>query len=125
MDGAKDENMKTICICQRGRELPYLRFKRLTDEIILLDKFSDIIKRENQKKLQQFNTIMIAHRALTAYLGYDNIENNLDGTYLRKQTTLACRRTDYNKKPVLTSLKGQKSNIPGSTKDLQILMVQH
>lgn len=78
MDGAKDENMKTICICQKGREIPYQRFKRLTDKIILLDRFSDIMSRENQKKLQQLNTIMIAHRALTAYLGYDNIENNLN-----------------------------------------------
>jgi 5-formaminoimidazole-4-carboxamide-1-(beta)-D-ribofuranosyl 5'-monophosphate synthetase len=77
MDGAKDENMKTICICQKGRELPYQRFKRLTDEILLLDKFSDIINIENQNKLLQFNTIMITNRALTAYLGYDNIENNL------------------------------------------------
>ncbi|HXV45246.1 MAG TPA: DUF1246 domain-containing protein, partial [Nitrososphaera sp.] len=42
MDGAKDENMKTVCICQKGRDLPYRRFKRLADEIILLDKFADI-----------------------------------------------------------------------------------
>ena len=26
MDGAKDENMKTVCICQKGRDLPYRRF---------------------------------------------------------------------------------------------------
>jgi len=77
MDGAKDENIRTLCICQKGREIPYQRFKRLTDEIILLDRFSDIMSSENQKKLQQLNTIMITHRALTAYLGYDNIENNL------------------------------------------------
>ncbi len=77
MDGAKDENLKTICICQKGRELPYRRFKRLADEIILLDMFSDIIYPENQEKLRQSNTIMVAHRAFTAYLGYDNIENNL------------------------------------------------
>ena len=77
MDGAKDENMKTVCICQRGRDLPYRRFKRLADEIILLDKFSDIMNRENQEKLRELNTIMVAHRAFTAYLGYDNIENNL------------------------------------------------
>ena len=77
MDGAKDENIKTICICQKGRELPYRRFKRLADEIILLDKFSDIIYPENQEKLRQSNTVMVAHRAFTAYLGYDNIENNL------------------------------------------------
>lgn len=77
MDGAKDENMKTACICQKGRDLPYRRFKRLADEIILLDKFSDIMNRENQEKLRELNTIMVAHRAFTAYLGYDNIENNL------------------------------------------------
>jgi 5-formaminoimidazole-4-carboxamide-1-(beta)-D-ribofuranosyl 5'-monophosphate synthetase len=77
MDGAKDENLKTICICQKGREQPYRRFKRLADEIILLDKFSDILYAENQEKLRQFNTIMVAHRAFTAYLGYDNIENDL------------------------------------------------
>jgi 5-formaminoimidazole-4-carboxamide-1-(beta)-D-ribofuranosyl 5'-monophosphate synthetase len=78
MDGAKDEDMRTVCICQKGREIPYQRFKRLTDEIILLDKFSDVLNRENQEKLLHLNTIMIAHRAFTAYLGYDNIENNLE-----------------------------------------------
>jgi 5-formaminoimidazole-4-carboxamide-1-(beta)-D-ribofuranosyl 5'-monophosphate synthetase len=77
MDGAKDEGMKTVCICQKGRDLPYRRFKRLADEIILLEKFSDIMNRENQEKLRELNTIMVAHRAFTAYLGYDNIENNL------------------------------------------------
>jgi 5-formaminoimidazole-4-carboxamide-1-(beta)-D-ribofuranosyl 5'-monophosphate synthetase len=76
MDGAKDEGMKTICICQKGRDLPYRRFKRLADEIIILDKFSDILNRENQEKLRDRNCIMVAHRAFTAYLGYDNIENN-------------------------------------------------
>jgi 5-formaminoimidazole-4-carboxamide-1-(beta)-D-ribofuranosyl 5'-monophosphate synthetase len=78
MDGAKDEDIKTVCICQKGRELPYQRFKRLTDEIIILDKFSDILSQENQEKLMHLNTIIIAHRAFTAYLGYDNIENNLE-----------------------------------------------
>src|SRR5262245_37984219 len=77
MDGAKDENMKTVCICQKGRDLPYRRFKRLADEIILLDKFSDVMNRENQEKLRDLNVIVVAHRAFTAYLGYDNIENNL------------------------------------------------
>jgi 5-formaminoimidazole-4-carboxamide-1-(beta)-D-ribofuranosyl 5'-monophosphate synthetase len=77
MDGAKDENMKTVCVCQKGRDLPYRRFKRLTDEIILLDNFADIMNRENQEKLRELNVIMVAHRAFTAYLGYDNIENNL------------------------------------------------
>ena len=35
------------------------------------------MNRENQEKLRELNTILVAHRAFTAYLGYDNIENNL------------------------------------------------
>jgi 5-formaminoimidazole-4-carboxamide-1-(beta)-D-ribofuranosyl 5'-monophosphate synthetase len=77
MDGAKDENLQTICICQKGRDLPYRRFKRLSDQILVVEKFSDILNRENQEKMREINTIMVAHRAFTAYLGYDNIENNL------------------------------------------------
>jgi 5-formaminoimidazole-4-carboxamide-1-(beta)-D-ribofuranosyl 5'-monophosphate synthetase len=101
MDGAKDENLKTICVCQRGRELPYRRFKRLSDEIILLDKFSDILYQENQEKLRQTNTIMVAHRAFTAYLGYDNIENNFEvpifgnRTLLRAEERTASRNQYY------------------------------
>ena len=77
MDGAKDENIRTICICQKNRERPYRRFSRLSDEIISLDKFSDIINEEVQAKLRHSNTIIVANRAFTAYVGYDNIENNL------------------------------------------------
>lgn len=101
MDGAKDENMKTVCICQKGRDLPYRRFKRLADEIILLDKFSDIMNRENQERLRELNTIMVAHRAFTAYLGYDNIENNLkvpifgNRSLLRAEERTATRNQYY------------------------------
>jgi 5-formaminoimidazole-4-carboxamide-1-(beta)-D-ribofuranosyl 5'-monophosphate synthetase len=101
MDGAKDENMKTVCICQKGRDLPYRRFKRLADQIILLEKFSDILNRENQDKLRELNTVMVAHRAFTAYLGYDNIENNLkvpvfgNRSLLRAEERIAPRNQYY------------------------------
>jgi 5-formaminoimidazole-4-carboxamide-1-(beta)-D-ribofuranosyl 5'-monophosphate synthetase len=76
MDGAKDEKLKTVCICQKGRELPYLKYKRLSDELLIVEKFSDILFKENQEKLLNLNTIMISHRSFSVYLGYDNIENN-------------------------------------------------
>src|ERR1051325_8822600 len=66
MDGAKDEGLRTVCICQRGRELPYVRFKRLADQIILVDKFSDVLFKENQDKLRELNSILIHNRGLTA-----------------------------------------------------------
>lgn len=75
MDGAKDEGFKTVVVCQRGRELPYKMFKRIVDEMIVLDKFSDVTKEEIQEKLRRLNTIFIPHRSFTAYVPYDDIEN--------------------------------------------------
>ena len=76
MDGAVDEAIRTVCICQKGRETPYLRFKRLSDDVVVLDKFIDIINPQIQNKLRNLNVLMIAHRSFSVYIGYDNIENN-------------------------------------------------
>ena len=78
MDGAKDEGFKTICICEKGRELPYQKFGRLADEILILDNFSDLMYKENQDKLITSNTILVPHRSFVVYLGIDNIENSLN-----------------------------------------------
>ena len=101
MDGAKDERINSLCVCQKGRELPYTRFKRLKNEIILLDKFSDVTNSEVQEKLRQLNTLMIANRAFTAYLGYDKIENRLrvpifgNRRLLRAEERTATRNQHY------------------------------
>lgn len=76
MDGAKDENLQTVVVCQRGRETPYKRFSRIADEIIIVNKFKDMLSAKIQSKLRLLNTIIVPHRALTAYLGYKGIENN-------------------------------------------------
>lgn len=77
MDGAKDENLKTIVICQRGREKPYQRFNRLADRILILDNFKDILKEDIQRLLIDNSSILIPHRSFVVYLGYDAIENSL------------------------------------------------
>jgi 5-formaminoimidazole-4-carboxamide-1-(beta)-D-ribofuranosyl 5'-monophosphate synthetase len=76
MDGAKDEEMSTIVLCQKGREEPYKRFKRLADEIIILNKFNEMLYPKVQKYLRDTGTIVVPHRSLTAYLGYKPIENS-------------------------------------------------
>lgn len=77
MDGAKDEGFDTTVYCQRGREGPYKRFRRIADEIIVLDKFADMASQKNQQNMLDSGTIIVPHRSLTAYLGYDTIENNM------------------------------------------------
>jgi len=97
MDGAKDEGLRTVCVCQKGRELPYLRFKRLADEIILVDKFSDVVFKENQDKLREINAIMVPHRAFTAYVGYDSIENELLLPILGNRNLFRAEERNYDK----------------------------
>ena len=77
MDGAKDEGLNTIVFCQKGRETPYQRFDRIADEIMILEKFSDMSSAKNQRMLRATNSIIVPHRSLTAYLGYNVIENSL------------------------------------------------
>lgn len=77
MDGAKDENFRTTIICQKGREIPYKRFSRIADEIIIVNKFKDMMSSKIQSRLRSENTVIVPHRALTAYLGYDAVENKL------------------------------------------------
>uniref|UniRef100_A0A7C5UXY0 Formate--phosphoribosylaminoimidazolecarboxamide ligase family protein n=1 Tax=Ignisphaera aggregans TaxID=334771 RepID=A0A7C5UXY0_9CREN len=73
-DGAKDEGFKTVAICQKGREKPYLRFRRIVDIPVILDRFIDIIKPENIEFLRKNNVIFIPNRSFSVYVGYDNIE---------------------------------------------------
>ena len=77
MDGAKDEDIETIVFCQKGREVPYQRFNRIADNIKIVDKFKDMATSANQKLLRETNTLLVPHRSLTAYLGYDILENKL------------------------------------------------
>ena len=76
MDGAKDEGLSTVVFCQKGRELPYQRFSRIADEIIVVDKFKDMASNDTQKMLKDTSTIVVPHRSLTAYLGYQTIEDD-------------------------------------------------
>ncbi|GAB6147735.1 formate--phosphoribosylaminoimidazolecarboxamide ligase family protein [Stetteria hydrogenophila] len=73
-DGAKDEGFPTLAICQRGREKPYLRFRRVVDEAIVLDRFSQVALPENVELLRRRNALLVPNRSFAVYVGYDVIE---------------------------------------------------
>ena len=102
MDGAKDEGFKTVCVCQKGRETPYLRYKRLVDKMILLDNFSDISYKENQQKMLEMNSILVPHRALTAYVGYEIIQNELSIPLFGNRNLLRAEERTYQQNQVLS-----------------------
>ncbi len=75
-DGAKDENFKTIAVCRKGRELPYKRFSRIVDRLLVLDKYSDVARPEYIDFMRRLNTIFVPNRSFAVYVGYDAIEES-------------------------------------------------
>ncbi|MFQ5819149.1 MAG: formate--phosphoribosylaminoimidazolecarboxamide ligase family protein [Candidatus Heimdallarchaeota archaeon] len=73
--GAHAIGLKTVVVCQRGREKTYTRyFANLFDEILVLEKFNEICNPEIIDRLRELNTIFVPNRSFSVYVGYDNIE---------------------------------------------------
>lgn len=67
LKGARDEGIRNLVICERGREQPYERFG-VADDILLVDKWEawdDALEAE----LARRNAIIIPHGSFVAYLG--------------------------------------------------------
>lgn len=75
-DGAKDHGFRTIAVCQIGREKTYTRFKRVVDEVLLLDRFADVVRDTVVDVLRRNNAIFVPNRSFSVYVGYDNIERS-------------------------------------------------
>ena len=74
--GAKDEGLRTVCVCKKSDEIVYRRFP-VTDEIILVEDFKELLDNKVQEKLRKLNTILIPHGSFNAYLNLDEVMNNL------------------------------------------------
>ena len=86
-DGAVEEGFRTHAVCQKGRERTYTEYFRaerkngelkrgIVDSFDVYNKFNEILKIENQKKLRDKNTIFIPNRSFTSYCSIDDIESN-------------------------------------------------
>jgi 5-formaminoimidazole-4-carboxamide-1-(beta)-D-ribofuranosyl 5'-monophosphate synthetase len=74
--GAKEEGLRTVCVCKRGDEIVYRKFP-LVDQMVLVDNFRELLDEEVQEKLRKLNTILVPHGSFTAYLNTDEIKHKL------------------------------------------------
>ncbi len=86
-DGAVEEDFRTFVVCQKGREKTYTDYfkserengkliRGMVDEVLLLDKFKEIMSKENQEKLAENNVLFVPNRSFTSYVDMGEIENN-------------------------------------------------
>ncbi|HUS26667.1 MAG TPA: DUF1297 domain-containing protein [Nevskiaceae bacterium] len=78
--GAKREGFKTVVVAERGRDKTYSHYfrtkgdKGCVDEVILVEKFADIVKPEVQEQLRKLNTLFVHSRYFWVYCDYRAIE---------------------------------------------------
>ncbi len=87
-EGAKKEGYKTMVVAQKGRERTYLgpyrsrkRGEReigVVDELLLVDKFSQMADKDKQDFLKERGAIFVPNRSFAVYVGYDAIEKKFD-----------------------------------------------
>jgi len=102
--GAKKHGFKTLAVCQKGREKTYTKYYKTRDdgrgcidETIILDKFSDITKREVQEKLRKLNTVFIHNRYFWVYFDFHDIENNFNVPIYGTRSMLKLEERDVPK----------------------------
>ena len=100
-DGAVEEGFLTVAVCQKGREATYARYLRSqrdakgtpirgsVDEVMLLDKFANILDEKNQEWLRKNNVLFAPNRALTSYLPVQDVEEKLRLPLLGSRNLLA------------------------------------
>jgi 5-formaminoimidazole-4-carboxamide-1-(beta)-D-ribofuranosyl 5'-monophosphate synthetase len=74
LKGAKDEGFRTLLVCEKSRIGLYKRFNFI-DDMIVVDKFSEILEHFCQKRLEQTNSIIIPIGTLVAYMSTEQIES--------------------------------------------------
>ncbi|MBW2989386.1 DUF1297 domain-containing protein [Candidatus Woesearchaeota archaeon] len=102
--GAKKLGFRTLAVCQRGREQTYAKYYKarndgrgIIDEIILVDKFKDIVKKEVQEKLRKLNTIFIHNRYFWVYCDFKDIEKRFKVPIYGTRTMVKLEERDVPK----------------------------
>ncbi len=80
--GAKKQGFRTVAVCEKGRDKTYSQYyksdgeKGIVDEVILVDKFSDITSKSVQDQLRSLNTIFVHNRYFWVYCDFEKIEKD-------------------------------------------------
>jgi len=74
LKGAKEEGFKTLLICERKRLNLYKKFNFI-DEMIVVEKFNEILDKACKERLAKTNSIFIPHGTLIAYMNNKQIES--------------------------------------------------
>ncbi|MCL2135133.1 MAG: formate--phosphoribosylaminoimidazolecarboxamide ligase [Candidatus Bathyarchaeota archaeon] len=74
--GAKEEGLKTVCICREKDAIMYQKYP-VVDKLIIVNDFAELLNEKLQEQLRNLNAVLIPHGSFTAYLSTEQLTNNL------------------------------------------------
>ena len=74
--GAKEEGLRTVCICKENDAIMYQKYP-LVDELIIVKDFSELLNENLQERLRKLNVVLIPHGSFTAYLSTEELTDRL------------------------------------------------
>ncbi|MEA2035918.1 MAG: DUF1297 domain-containing protein [Nanoarchaeota archaeon] len=102
--GAKKLGFRTVVVCQKNRDKTYSKYyktredgKGIIDEIIIVEKFGDIVKKDVQQKLRDLNTIFIHNRYFWVYCDFKKIERDFKVPIYGTRTMVKLEERDIPK----------------------------
>lgn len=86
-DGAADEGLPSVAVCQKGRDATYSRYMRTVrdeagkrvsgcvDDAWVFDRFDEVLNAESQTRLVEENVLFVPNRSFTSYCEIGQIED--------------------------------------------------
>jgi 5-formaminoimidazole-4-carboxamide-1-(beta)-D-ribofuranosyl 5'-monophosphate synthetase len=74
--GAKEEGLRTVCICKEKDVIMYQKYP-VVDELIIVNDIAELLSETLQERLRKLNVILIPHGSFTAYLSTEQLTENL------------------------------------------------
>lgn len=87
-EGAASEGFRTVAVCQKGRDAAFSRYFRaqrsddgalvrgVVDDVIMLDKFNQIMQPQVQQDIMSRNALFVPNRSFTSYNPIDAVEDD-------------------------------------------------
>lgn len=103
--GAKQLGFKTLCVARKGREQTYEKYFRTRDErgcideVIVRDRFEQVLDKDVQEKLRSLNTVFVHNRYFWVYFSdFSKVENDFHVPIYGSRTLLKIEERDqpYN-----------------------------
>ncbi|MDA1060527.1 MAG: DUF1297 domain-containing protein [bacterium] len=130
-NGATNAGFDTVVVCQKGREKTYEKYYRRRDgrgcvgNVILVDKFGDIVNKSVQDELRALNTVFIHNRYFWVYCDFEKIEKDFEVPIfgLREGVKLEERDIPNNQYDLLKKAKIRIPKIFDKATDIDCLAI--